>query len=318
MPDAGRAVTEAPGAPLVSVVLPTYNRGTLLARSALSVLEQSYQDLELIIVDDGSIDETASVISSLLRFDNRVRSLAHETNCGANAARNKGIAHSRGSLIAFQDSDDIWAPDKLQRQVTTILREGAKVCFCALKKETPRGWQVIPKPAYGIKPGLEHREKEVLEGSFVSCQTLVIERELLMALGGFDTNLPRLQDWELAIRLSRRAPLYYIPEILVSVTTRSDSISGNPALLADAVEKIVMKHQSAFRAHKLAAGILFVNSGLALLRWHETTGFRFLLRGLRLASFRTPSVLGLLLRRSRTPHVGVLQSPGERSRNFNA
>ena len=99
---------------MISVIIPTYNRaGTLLA-AAQSVLQQTYRDIELIIVDDGSTDDTSKVVSALQ--DGRVRYIPLGKNCGACAARNRGIDEAKGEYIAFQDSDDLWHSDKLERE----------------------------------------------------------------------------------------------------------------------------------------------------------------------------------------------------------
>src|SRR5258707_14809733 len=105
----------------VSVVLPTFNRGGTLLRSVRSVLNQSHRDLELIIVDDGSTDETHDIVDVI--SDSRLRYIKFDRNCGQSVARNTGIAASRADLIAFQDSDDVWLPRKLERQLSVLFAE---------------------------------------------------------------------------------------------------------------------------------------------------------------------------------------------------
>ena len=100
----------------VSVIIPTYNRAKLIKRSILSVLNQTYQNFEIIVVDDGSADDTKSVVES---FNNpKIRYIRHDINKGQSAARNTGIKNAKGKYIAFQDSDDEWLPEKLEKQMS--------------------------------------------------------------------------------------------------------------------------------------------------------------------------------------------------------
>lgn len=103
---------------LVSVIIPTYNRANLILQAVKSVLNQTYKNFEIIIVDDGSSDNTEDVINVI--HDNRIRYIKHAINKGASAARNTGIREAKGKYIAFQDSDDHWLPDKLEKQVKRI------------------------------------------------------------------------------------------------------------------------------------------------------------------------------------------------------
>lgn len=104
----------------VSVVIPTYNRAPTLPRALESTLAQTIDDLEILVVDDGSTDDTASVLATYQDVDSRVRPVVHATNQGANVARNTGIEHARGEYIAFLDSDDEWHPEKLERQLAAL------------------------------------------------------------------------------------------------------------------------------------------------------------------------------------------------------
>ena len=103
------------GSPVVSVIIPTYNRAHLIGRAIRSVLDQTYQDWELIVVDDASTDDIPGIVKGFT--DGRVKYIRHDENKGAAAARNTGIQAARGAYIAFLDSDDEWLPEKLERQV---------------------------------------------------------------------------------------------------------------------------------------------------------------------------------------------------------
>src|SRR3990172_5384703 len=104
----------------VSVVIPTYNRAKSIEKTIRSVLTHTYQDFEIIVVDDGSKDNTSIVVASIVEKDPRIHYLKHEVNQGAQAARKTGVMAAKGELIAFLDSDDVWYPEKLQKQVTAF------------------------------------------------------------------------------------------------------------------------------------------------------------------------------------------------------
>jgi len=113
------------GDPIVSVIIPTYIRAHVLAKAIQSLLNQTYQDFEIIVVDDGSIDNTEEVVKSF--NDPRIRYIRHKENCGGSAARNTGIRAAYGECIAFQDSDDEWLPEKLEKQMQVFENAPAEV-----------------------------------------------------------------------------------------------------------------------------------------------------------------------------------------------
>ena len=126
--------------PLVTVIIPTYNRAKTIERSINSVLSQSYSNLELIVVDDGSSDNTKSVVENI--DDSRVRYI-WQNNSGACAARNNGINNARGEYIAFNDSDDTWKPNKLEKQLEVVTKTGADVVFCKLSIPVKNGYKKL-------------------------------------------------------------------------------------------------------------------------------------------------------------------------------
>ena len=108
--------------PTVSIIIPTYNRAHLIGRAIQSVLNQTYQNFEIIVVDDGSTDNTEEMIKEFQKHDKRIKYIRHEKNRGGAAARNTGIKVARGEYIAFQDSDDEWLPEKLEKQMDVFQR----------------------------------------------------------------------------------------------------------------------------------------------------------------------------------------------------
>jgi len=226
------------------VVIPTFNRASLLKRSIKSVIDQTYTDLEVIVVDDASTDETEEVVRGL--EDHRIRYLRHEKNRGGSAARNTGISAANGKYIAFQDSDDEWFPDKLKKQVL-ILEESSPdigVVYSRFWRIDGENRTLIP-PRQKKKEGDIHRE--LLKRNFISTQAAVVKRECFSRVGLFDESLPRLQDWDLFIRLSRHYKFSFVDEPLVNVFSTQGNISSNPENLISALVYILEKHKDYFR-----------------------------------------------------------------------
>ena len=205
--------------PLVSVIIPTYNRAGVICKTIDDVFRQTYKNIELIVIDDGSTDETKATLS---RYGSRIRLFA-QANAGPAAARNHGIEVSRGGIIAFQDSDDLWAPTKLERQVRLLERAGEAVpcCLCNMLMRNLDGDGkdhysfdiALMRPLY--EEGLWLNVAEVLATRFVMfIQAVAIRRRPLEKLGGFDTSLKYLEDYDLPMRLALEGPWAYIRDPL--------------------------------------------------------------------------------------------------------
>jgi glycosyltransferase involved in cell wall biosynthesis len=203
--------------PLVSVVIPTYNRASVICRTIDNVLSQTYPNREIIIVDDGSTDDTQE---KLREYGGRIRVIA-QPNTGPSAARNRGIAAARGTLIALQDSDDLWMRTKLERQVSLIERAGSSVacCLCdAVLRYIDRPETTAFRAAWlfpTCEEGIWTNVAEVLATRFVwFCQSSLIRREALARVGGFDETLKYHEDYELPLRLALDGPWAFIREPL--------------------------------------------------------------------------------------------------------
>lgn len=225
--------------PLVSVVIPVYNRKNTIQKSVESVLNQTYRNIELIIVDDGSTDGTIDILKKLGGTRTTVFEQNHK---GANAARNLGIKHAKGEFIAFQDSDDEWLPEKLEKQITYMCRGKYDACYCAFYLYGKDNDEIIPSD-YENKEKLEKNLIEILKNyNVVSTQTLVIHQNIVQEVGGFDEEMPRLQDYEYAVRLIRKKQIGYVAEPLVKVYYSENSISSDDTKLEEAYFKIIKKH----------------------------------------------------------------------------
>jgi glycosyltransferase involved in cell wall biosynthesis len=227
---------------LVSVVIPCYNRARSIERAVRGVLFQSYLNLELIVVDDASTDESLAIIEAI--DDPRLRLIRHETNQGAAAARNTGVAAARGALIAFQDSDDNWFPEKLDVQMRHFcgLPEEYVAVFCTKiiygrsidrkgrKTYGPRHASCVP--GAGKPPVSGDMSQAFLWGNFMGPPTVLLKAAAFHAAGGYDLRLRNNNDWDFHLRLSRVGPIGFIDEPLMLVYDSADGISKNPVAKA--------------------------------------------------------------------------------------
>ena len=196
----------------VSVIIPTYNRSFLILRAVHSVLNQTYSDLECIVVDDCSTDNTKQVIESI--DDERLVYLRHNVNNHASAARNTGIKQAKGQLIAFLDSDDEWLPEKLAKQVQLIqsLPEKVGMVYCWMDYYD-ENFKVIKEH----HPTLKGRVFSYLfdKQALGACSTLLVRSEVVRAVEGFDESLPRGNDGDFIRRVCLEYEVDFIPEMLV-------------------------------------------------------------------------------------------------------
>jgi glycosyltransferase involved in cell wall biosynthesis len=213
--------------PLISVIIPTYNRAWCLARAVDSVLEQDYRPLELIVVDDGSEDETRQLLRPWVE-SGRLAGL-RQPNRGVGAARNAGIRASRGPLIAFLDSDDEWLAGKLSAQ-EKYLRDHPE----AVLVQTQERWL---RQGRRVNPGRRHLKKagdlfiDSLALCLISPSAVMLRRSLLEEVGLFDERLAAAEDYDLWLRVLARYPAHLIDrELLIRHGGRPDQLSAGPAL----------------------------------------------------------------------------------------
>lgn len=243
---------------MVSVIIPVYNRGDTIKRAIDSVLCQTYKNLELIIVDDCSNDNTLQVIREFQ--DKRMKVITSERNSGANAARNKGIMAAKGQYVAFQDSDDEWVQDKLKIQLRDMIDRNLSASFCAHRRIDGRSESIVPDD-YEDKKKYETELMNVLaDCNVVSTQTLIVRIDVFDKIGYFDEEMPRLQDYEFVIRLAQKEKIGYIAQPLVSVYHTKLSISTNSEALCEAIILLVKKHGDFINKQALLS--LFLNNVL--------------------------------------------------------
>ena len=211
--------------PLVSVIIPTYSRGWILEEALDSVLSQDFQDYELIVVDDGSTDNTREILAG---YGNEITVL-RQVNKGVSAARNRGIAEAAGRLIAFLDSDDLWLPQKLSRQVDFFNSHPEALISQTEEIWIRNGIRVNPKDRHRKPSGMIFERSLGL--CLVSPSAVMIRKALFDAVGVFDESLPACEDYDLWLRISCRYPVHLIDTpLIVKRGGHADQLSKAPGL----------------------------------------------------------------------------------------
>lgn len=227
-------------APTVSVVIPAYNAAWCVARAIDSVLAQGFRDFELIVVDDGSTDGTAAVLS---RYGDALRVLS-KMNGGLSSARNAGIRAARGRYVAFLDADDWWLADKLERQVALMeARPELAFCSAAARIEDPAG-KSLGEWRCGGGPGTA-LEAIFTVNAFVagSGSAVLARRDALDQTGGFDEKLRSLEDIDMWMRLAAVGDYACIADPLAIILKRPDSMSGNLDVMRNAAITVMRKNR---------------------------------------------------------------------------
>lgn len=232
--------------PLVSVVIPTHNRCDLLWRAISSALQQTYTNLEVIVVSDGSEDSTDALMEQI--SEQRVRYIAYHPSKGANVARNTGIAEAKGEYVAFLDDDDEWYPQKIEKQIQLISKNESIGLVCTgiraiyVKENITKDY---------VPPAKEDSSKEILIRNCIgSTTTVLVEKALLDLCGGFDPQLGALQDYDLWIRLCQKTKVGVVREPCVDyyVYTQNNQISSHTENYEKAILYIERKYQSKLEA----------------------------------------------------------------------
>ena len=199
----------------ISVIIPTYNRANMLRATVMSVLAQTAPVHEIVVVDDGSTDQTASLISELADGGAPIMLVAQAHTNQRGKARNRGVEASSGNLLAFLDSDDLWKPDRIRRQLAAW--EGAPeagFAFCNVQRFEDSG-SLGGEPC--LAAGVEYNGYilgDLLEEPLVISSTLMVKREVFESMGGFAA-LRMNEDYELSLRLAERSTASYVPDVLV-------------------------------------------------------------------------------------------------------
>ncbi len=218
----------------VSVVIPYFDRRQWINATVESVLAQTFQDLEVIVVDDGSTDGGADMLAEA--FGDRIRIIRLACNQGRSTARNVGWALARGEFVAFLDSDDLWSPEKLSRQVPLFQRPDVAIVHCRVGKTDLAGARLEAE-----SQDLEHEFERAAARGYgyggitqtwcrMYTSAVVLRRELLRQTGGFDPRLSNFEDWDLLWRIARSGKVETVQETLVLHRTHP---GNTPTVWAD-------------------------------------------------------------------------------------
>lgn len=214
--------------PLVSVVIPNYNYAQYLPHALNSVLAQTYPQVEIIVVDDGSTDGSDVV---LCQYNERIRWFQHQRK-GVSVARNRGVQESHGQLVAFLDADDVWLPTKLEKQVEKFLSDpDLGLVHC--------GWEAIDKMGAALDSHLDGLEgwvaKELLllrrPTVLIVGSGAVVTRDVFEEIGGFDPRLSTSADWDFSYRVAIGRRVGFVPEVLVQYRLHDTNMHSNIRLM---------------------------------------------------------------------------------------
>jgi glycosyltransferase involved in cell wall biosynthesis len=267
---------------IISVVLPTFNRAGFISRSISSVLFQSMREIELIIVDDCSTDNTTEVVNKF--NDQRIKYIKLDKNVGGAEARNIGARLATGDYLAFQDSDDEWTCLKLSKSLQIFdTKEDVDCIFTSLVQLCGARSVTLPR-AFSLDY-LDNFYEYLLTRNVVDTPTFMVKRSLFFEVGGFDSSMPRYQDWDLVLRMSRVAKFDFINEPLLISYCTEGSISENKIANRDALQKIYNKHREAIDNNCKLNSLWLSNIGDSLISTGDIAGRRYLFKALRYSPF---------------------------------
>lgn len=273
----------------VSVIIPTFNREALLHRALVSVFAQSAPPFEVIVVDDGSTDETQARVRTTFP---KVR-YRYQVRAGVSAARNRGIEAATGEWIALLDSDDEWLPQKLERQFQQVAAEPSlRICHTE-EIWTRNGLRVNAMKKHAKRGGWIFRH--CLPLCAMSPSSILIHREVFETIGLFDESLPACEDYDLWLRITARFPVLFIPEpLIVKYGGHEDQLSrqhwGMDRFRIQALEKVLASGDLAEDDRAAAAAVCAEKAAIlaqgALKRGNHETASHYQQLSLRHASGR--------------------------------
>lgn len=210
--------------PLVSVVMPAYNRAKYIGAAIESVTAQSYSNWRLHIIDDGSTDETAVIVRQQAHDEPRIH-YSYQSNAGQSAARNRALESATGKYVCFLDSDNLWMPDKLKQQVQLAEGNPAYDVFYGETTVISDTGEVLQ--ANRVRRWSGKVTEQLLKGNFVNFNTSLVRRSALERSGGFDEALRSGEDFDLWLRLSRHSKFYYTPQTWAKYRVTPGQISAD-------------------------------------------------------------------------------------------
>ena len=262
----------------VSVIIPSYNSGKFLNEAIESVVNQTYKNLEIIIVNDGSIDETEKIAKEWQEKDKRIRYLKHQKNRGLGAARNTGIKNSQGEYIAFLDADDIWLPQKIEIQLEKAKKENTDLIFTNWYIWDPKN--NIKGKAFSSNPIKDKKDllKFFIKRNFGNPSTTLLKKSSLEIVGLFDESLKSSEDYDLWLRFCLNGmKIDFTQELLIYSRQHSGQMTVNTYRMRTSrlavLKKVIRKEPSTLIKYPLLIkkiiflqGYKFIQDVLKMLR----------------------------------------------------
>lgn len=225
---------------MISVIIPTYNRGYIIEKSIKSILNQTYKDFELIIVDDGSSDNTEEVVNSIK--DDRIRYIRYENNQGACHARNVGIKEAKGDYITFHDSDDYCYEDRIKLQYENMLKEKSDIDFCNFDTYCDGKYEKSNITFYQrLLIKMHDYFYAACYQNYIGTPVILAKKEVLKD-NLFDEDLPRFQDYDLVLRLLSKYKVSHTDKVLLRQDVQKNSITKNNEKGITAIDLMLKKY----------------------------------------------------------------------------
>lgn len=270
--------------PLVSIIMPAFNAEKTIAESIKSVLNQTYDNWELLVVNDGSKDDTSSIVKTI--EDDRIVML-EQLNGGVANARNNGIKNAKGKYIAFLDSDDLWIEEKLEKQIDKLLNSNYPMVY---SKTLCFDCDPIKTSDCMVHVSLDFENKEkILIYDFIAILTVVVEKRVIDEIGNFDETLRGTEDWDMWIRILQKYDIAYIDDFLAKYRVSSTGLSGNLYQHYIEEEKVLDKHIDLYNKKIYKYRLWFANKKQAIIAKQNKDYVNFCKYFFRL--FEMPSLL---------------------------
>jgi glycosyltransferase involved in cell wall biosynthesis len=259
---------------LASIIIPAYNVEKYISACLNSVIGQSYKNIEIIIVNDGSTDTTTTILDHYQKKDSRIQ-IVHKINGGLASARNAGLAVARGEYLFIFDSDDCMLPEKVTSQVAWLEQHPA---YDVVYSDLVHFFDGTTKTFHlMIRPLESDQYKTLLKGNCINPNTICMRRTVYINIGGFDETLRSAEDWEYWLRITRAGIVFgYQPEILTLYRMRKNSLSADHIVMNNTALRVIEKQREGATAdHRVVIEEMYVrwNAKLALARKKNTAMF---------------------------------------------
>ena len=281
---------------LITVIIPTYKRAHALPKAIASVQAQSYENWEIVIVDDNdpSSDARTQTEAVMAQYadDQRIKYVRQSANKGACQARNTGVDAAQGEYVAFLDDDDLWLETKLEKQMAAIAKSNAAVCYSDMYLEY-QGW----KKYFGCLGADNLYESLLNQGYGICTSVLLIATDAVRDVDGFDNSLPSMQDYDLLLRLSKKYTAIHLAEALITYQLADDGISCNPVSKANGHRAIINKYEAEYLRLNLQNGLSRQFESLAdfeLRSGHRMTAIKKYTHALTLKALNPRVIVKLL------------------------